>query len=354
MHDVNRRDFASTLGFGALGLLTGRIETAAAAATDEIGDLSFVHPELRQVALQTLKMSAGYELTPDLIHKVRAMQKTSRKPVRPDIPVVEKLVPVPGGAPDVLVYVVNAKAGTQRAAILHTHGGGFILGSAKESIGDVQACAAELDCVVVTVEYRLAPETRYSGSIEDNYAALKWLYNNAAELGVNQSKIAVMGESAGAGHAALLALRARDRGEVPVLFQMLVYPMLDDRTGSTRAVAKNIGTIGWNAQANRTGWESFLGQTPGTPNVPVAAVPARVGNLAGLPPTFIGVGGIDLFVDEDIDYARRLIDAGVPTELLVVPRAFHGFDVFGERTSIAKRFTAAKIDALTRAFVGEL
>ena len=236
---MNRRDFASTLGFGALGLLTGRIGTAAVAATDEISDLSFVHPELRQIARQTLKMSAGYELTPDLIQKVRAMQRTSRKPVRPDIPVVEKLIPVPGGAPDVLAYVVNAKAGTQRPAILHTHGGDFILGSAKESIGDVQACAAELDCVVVTVEYRLAPETRYSGSIEDNYAALKWLYNSAAELGVDHSRIAVMGESAGGGHAALLALRARDRGEVPVLFQMLVYPMLDDRTGSTRAVAKN-------------------------------------------------------------------------------------------------------------------
>jgi acetyl esterase/lipase len=350
---LNRRDFAGTIGFGALGLLTGGVGTAAAAAPDEIGDLSFVHPELRESARQALQTSATYKLTPALIQTVRAMPKTSRIPVRPDIPVVEKRVPVGGGAPDVLVYVVNAKPGTQRAAILHTHGGGFVLGSAKESIGDMQAYAAELDCVVVTVEYRLAPETRYSGSIEDNYAALKWLYNNAKELGVNQSRIAVMGESAGGGHAALLALRARDRGEVPVLFQMLVYPMLDDRTGSSRVVAKNIGTIVWDAQANRFGWESFLGQRPGTRAVPVAAVPARVGNLAGLPPTFIGVGGIDLFVDEDIGYARRLTDAGVPTELLVVPGAFHGFDVMGEQTPIAKRFIAAKMDALRRAFAGE-
>lgn len=347
---MNRRDFAEVIGVGALGLLTGGIGTAAAAAPDEIGDLSFVHPELRQAALQWSKMTAGYKLTPDLIRTVRAMPKTSRIPVRPDIPVVEKRVPVTGGAPDVLVYIVNARPGTQRAAILHTHGGGFVLGSAKESIGDMQACAAELDCVVVTVEYRLAPETRYSGSIEDNYAALKWLYNSAAELGVDHSRIAVMGESAGGGHAALLALRARDRGEVPVLFQMLVYPMLDDRTGSSRAAPKNIGTIAWNAAANRFGWESFLGQRPGTRAVPVAAVPARVGNLAGLPPTFIGVGGIDLFVDEDIDYARRLTDAGVPTELLVVPGAFHGFDVMGEQAPVAKHFNEAKMDALRRAF----
>jgi acetyl esterase/lipase len=281
----------------------------------------------------------------------------------PDVPVEEKHIPVPGGAPDVLVYVINSKPGFPRPAIVHTHGGGFILSSAKTAVPDLQRMAAELDCVIVTVDYRLAPETIYSGSMEDNYAGLLWTYQHAADLGVDPARIAVMGESAGGGHAALLALTARDRGEVPVIFQVLIYPMLDDHTGSTRQPPKNVGTIGWSADSNRFGWECFLGQEPGTRRVPAVAVPARAANLAGLPPAFIGVGSIDLFADEDIEYAHRLVDAGVATELLVVPGAFHGFDALGApgspmkspygQPSISKFFIAAKMDALKRAFAGQ-
>ena len=186
--------------------------------------------------------------------------------------------------------------------------------------------------------------------MDDNYAALKWVHDHADELGIDRRRIAVMGESAGGGHAALLAIMARDRGEVSVMFQALIYPMLDDRTGTTRQPASPIGSILWTPAKNRFGWECFLGQAPGTASVPSRAVPARQENLTGLPPAFIGVGTIDLFVDEDIEYARRLIDSGIPAQLVTVPGAFHGFDGIAANTTLSKRFNDAKLDALRRAF----
>jgi acetyl esterase/lipase len=145
-----------------------------------------------------------------------------------------------------------------------------------------------------------------------------------------------------------LAIAARDRGEVPVAMQVMLYPMLDDRTGSSRAVPAHLGVYVWDAAANRFGWSSLLGVPAGTPSVPRGAVPARVGNLRGLPPAFIGVGSIDLFVEEDIAYARRLIEAGVLTELYVAPGGYHGFDIIVPEARISKRFKAAWNDALSR------
>ena len=358
----NRRDFARALGFGALGLFAGRAHSARAATGDV--DVSFVNPQLRPFAQMYLKGAAAFEITPAFLEQARKMSSTYSKPFSPDVTVEPKHIPVPGGAPDVLVYIINAKSGAARPGILHMHGGGFVLGSAKDSVPDLQQLAAELDCAIVTVDYRLAPETRYAGSIEDNYAGLRWMYRHAGQLGVDRARIAVMGESAGGGHAAILAITARDRGEVPVMFQSLIYPMLDDRTGSSRQPSNpNMGKIIWTPASNRFGWEAFLGQPPGTDDVPAAAVPARLANLAGLPPAFIGVGSIDLFVDEDIEYAHRLVDAGIQTELLVVPGAFHGFDTLGGKNSffqmpggppqIAVDFTAAKVNALKQAFAGQ-
>src|SRR5205085_5133527 len=148
------------------------------------------------------------------------------------------------------------------------------------------------------------PATKFPGSLEDNYAGLKWLFQNAGELGVDTKRIAVMGESAGGGHAAMLAIAARDRGEVPVMYQALIYPMLDDRTGSTRKVPPHIGTIGWTAEQNRNGWTSLLGVPAGAAKVPDGSVPSRLDDVRGLPPAYIGVGAIDRFVEADITYAR--------------------------------------------------
>lgn len=310
-----------------------------------------IHPELRAAAEQIRQMAATMPSVSaaTLAESRRGMERWVQ-PNLPDIAVETRTASVGHGTPDVQLIVVNAKPGASRPAILHTHGGGFVIGTARADVRDLQEIARTLDCVCVTVEYRLAPEATWQASTADNYAGLKWLYDHAAELGVDRARIALFGQSAGGGHAALLAIAARDRGEVPVAAQVLVYPMLDDRTGSSREVPAHIGTLLWTRDQNRFGWRSFLGMEPGTAKVPAAAVPARVASVSGLPPTFIGVGTLDLFVDEDVEYARRLIAAGVPTELVVVPGAFHGFDMIGADTAVARRFTAAKMDALRLAF----
>ncbi len=331
------------------GLSIPLLRPAAVLAQSSEPYLRYVAPELRKMGAELLGADRRLP-APSLatLDAQRQFIKQWARPRRPDVPVRQVTVTGLRGNPQVVIHVINAQPGKMRPAVLHTHGGGFVTGSAEQSVPDLQDLSVNLGCVAVTVEYRLAPETTYAGSIEDNYAALKWLHDNAATLGVDPARIAVMGESAGGGHAALLAITARDRGEVPVCFQCLVYPMLDDRTGSSRAVSPSAGGIGWNAAANRFGWQSFLGMRPGGASAPRGAVPARVANLAGLPPAWIGVGGIDLFCDEDVDYAQRLNAAGVPTELVLTPGAFHGFDMIAADTGIAKRFTAAKLDALRR------
>lgn len=318
--------------------------------------LRFVHPELRNVYIGMRKaMMDEPPLSAATLPEARQGMNRYYRPWRKDVPVERRLIPVGKSHPDVTIYVVNAKPGENRPAILHTHGGGFVSGTAAGGVTDLQDLCAELGCAAVSVEYRLAPETTCAGSIEDNYAGLKWLHANAASIGADPSRIALLGESAGGGHAAILAQVARDRGEVPLAFQCLVYPMLDDRTGATgplgRKVASHIAKVGWSREANRFGWRSFLGTEPGGRTAPKYAVPARAVDLAGLPPAWIGVGGIDLFLDEDIDYARRLNDAGVSAELIVVPGAFHGFDIIGAfdpTVRISGWFNTAKKNALRR------
>lgn len=319
------------------------------AQSDETAILATVHPELRIIAkgiLGATRNQSAWSLA-SLAEKRAGVTAYTAKP-SVDVPFEQRTVPGGKGQPDVSVSIVNRKPDRVRPAILFVHGGGFVAGSAMQSVPNLQRLCRELDCLAVSVDYRLAPETRYAGAIEDGYAALKWLYAHAGQLGVDPARIAVMGESAGGGLAALLAIAARDRGEVPLCFQCLIYPMLDDRTGTRRQVPWQVGQIIWTRESNRFGWESFLGMRPGGRSVPKEAVPARVENLAGLPPTFIGVGSIDLFVDEDVDYAQRLNAANVPTELIVVPGAFHGFDSPLFPARISKSFNAAKLDALRR------
>lgn len=361
MRRTTRRDWlgmsAATVAAAAAGGLpfAASLANAAAAAARSAANppdpLALVHPELRDAARKMLAMAEKFpQLSAATLAEARRGMAGWIQPPLPDVPVVKRIVAGRRGAPDVDIYVVNAKAGAARPAILYTHGGGYVLGSGADDVHGLQEIALALDCVCVSVDYALAPEARWQVSTEQNYAGLKWLYDNAAELGADRSRIALLGGSAGGGHAALLAIRARDRGEVPLVAQVLIYPMLDDRTASSRAVPAHIGSFTWTGAQNRYGWASFLGTRPGTKTVPAAAVPARVASVAGLPPTFIGVGAIDLFVDEDIEYARRLIEAGVPTELLVVPGAFHGFDLIGADTNLGRTFTAAKLNALRRAF----
>jgi len=176
------------------------------------------------------------------------------------------------------------------------------------------------------------------------------LHSNAKELGIDVKRIAIKGESAGGGHAAALAIAARDRGEIPICLQVLIYPMLDDRTGSSRPAPPILGHFIWTPEANRFGWASLLGVQPGSANVPPNSVPARVANVNGLPPAFIGVGSIDLFAPEDIEYTQRMLAAGVPVELNVVPGGFHAFDGVAATASLSKQFERSWQEALRRAF----
>jgi len=356
--NLSRRQFAGLGGAAVAFAVAGRGIAARAGDAPAIqagssnsidARLAPIDPELRPAARRMLEMGMP-PISAATLRRAPPDAGAPKVTLLNDVTVAERRVAAQGTLPEVTVYVVNADAAKRRPAILHIHGGGFIVGAAKTELRYLQETARALDCVIVTVEYRLAPETRYTGSTEDTYAGLKWLYAQADELGADRGRIAVMGESAGGGHAAILAIRARDRGEVPLAFQALVYPMLDDRTGSGAPVPPHIATVGWSPPENRFGWQSFLGMEPGGSNVPAAAVPARLQKLAGLPPAFIGVGGVDLFAAEDMAYARRLTLADVPTELLVVPRAFHGFDRVAPDTTLARQFTKAKLNALRRAF----
>jgi acetyl esterase/lipase len=209
------------------------------------------------------------------------------------------------------------------------------------------AVADQLKIVVASVEYRLAPEYPYPAPLEDCYAGLRWFAGAAGELGVDGARIAIGGASAGGGLAAGLGLLARDRGEMAVAFQLLVYPMLDDRnlTPSSHAV---VDPKVWNRTANTVGWNAYLAGQAGADDVAPYAAPARATDLAGLPPTYINVGDLDLFVDEDIAYAQALMRAGVPCELHVYPGAFHGSNNFVSRAVLSRRWTADERAALAR------
>jgi triacylglycerol lipase len=264
----------------------------------------------------------------------------------------QRFIPGPSGAPDVrvLIYTPPGEAKGPRPLYLAIHGGGYVLGAPEINDLGNRTLAREVGCIIVAPAYRLAPETRYPGALEDCYAALKWMHAEARALGGDPARIAIGGGSAGGGHAAALAIYARDKGEVPICLQVLDSPMIDDRTGTNSDPHPYCGEFVWPPSNNRFGWKSLLGMEPGGPNTPKGAAAARVEDLAGLPPAFIHIGAIDLFLEEDLEYARRLIRAGVPTELYVVPGAFHGFGAAGGGSPQVQTVARLASNALKRAF----
>jgi triacylglycerol lipase len=257
------------------------------------------------------------------------------------------MVPGPAGAPEIMLHIYRPReAARPLPCIYHIHGGGYVAGKAKDLEPAHRPLAALLGCAIISVDYRLAPETPFPGPVEDCYAGLAWTFANAAAIGVDTTRLGVMGESAGGGLAAALALLARDRDEYHLVFQHLIYPMLDDRT-CANPPHPYAGEFLWHAHNNRFGWASLLGQAPGEEGVSAYAAPARATELAGLPPTFISTGALDLFVEEDVDYARRLLRAGVPTELHVYPGAFHAFDMM-EGAAVAAQARRDSRAALAR------
>ena len=254
------------------------------------------------------------------------------------------------GAPAVPVLIFRPNDGEAvRPAILFIHGGAFSIGSAAQEAHGAASLAHRLGCVVVSVDYRLAPETRHPGAIDDCYHALRWMAADADALGIDPRRLAVHGHSAGGGLAAVVAQRAHEVGEVRLCFQLLCYPMLDDRlTGRSLTTRDGLGVF--DTAAVRLGWDSLLGpDREARPLAPYGAA-ARKDAVAGLPPPFIDVGDLAGLLDENLDYARRLADAGVEIELHVYSGAYHGFDMFAPAAAVSMRATEAQIAAFRRAF----
>ena len=271
-------------------------------------------------------MQFSTELLPEI--RAREFPMVSDPVVAAQVAMETQAVPGPKGAPQVLVRIYTPKHGAGlRPCILHMHGGGFVVGTAAMMDPSHRALALDMNCVIVSVDYRLAPETPFPGGIEDCYAALAWLFKEAPRLGVDSNRIGVMGESAGGGLAAALALLARDRQEYALAFQHLLYPMLDDRTCISADPHPHTGEYIWTPHNNAFAWSALLNARPGSEGVSMYAAPARAENLSGLPKAFISTGALDLFLEEDLEYARRLMRHGVPVEMHVYPGAYHAFDL---------------------------
>lgn len=306
-----------------------------------------VDPELAGLLELWPTMALSDEILP-------AMREARRIPIPipadlPPVSVARRTVPGPAGAPDVAVLVYRPEAASGALGlILHIHGGGYVLGDAASQEPIHKMMAANLNCMIVSVEYRLAPETRAPGAVEDCYAALAWVFANAEGLGADTSRIGVMGESAGGGLAAALALLARDRGDYPLAFQHLIYPMIDDRTCVDPDPHRFVGEFIWTPHNNAFGWRALLGVEPGSDGVSPYAAAARAEDVSGLPPTFISTGALDLFLEENLDYARRLMRAGVPTELHVYPGGYHGFDIAPD-AEVSKTARRTRMGALAKA-----
>jgi acetyl esterase/lipase len=231
--------------------------------------------------------------------------------------------------------------------LLWIHGGGYIMGNLVIDNYSLKRMCEATNCVIVAVDYRLAPENPYPDGLEDCYAALKWTARSGDQLHIDKTKIAIGGGSAGGGLAAALALLARDRNEIKIAFQLLVYPMLDCRNITPSSYAIEDPRT-WNREKNLFAWDAYLGKLAGKDVIPPYASPSLAKDLSGLPPAYVSVGDLDLFLDETIDYAQRLLQAGVPTEFHIYPGAIHGFDG-NEETTIAKRAIAEKKHAIMKA-----
>ncbi|MBE3000534.1 alpha/beta hydrolase [Nocardiopsis sp. HNM0947] len=268
-----------------------------------------------------------------------------------DVGITRRDLAIAGYNGDEITVSVLERAGRTGTGpgIFHTHGGGMITGDRMVGVQQLLPWIVEHDAVVVTVEYRLAPEFPDPYPVEDCYAGLRWTAAHAAELGIDPERLLIAGASAGGGLAAGVTLMARDRNGPRLLGQLLICPMIDDRdTPVSTAQYPDEGT--WVRSSNRTGWNALLGERRGTDEVSVYAAPARATDLSGLPPAFIDCGSAEVFRDEDVAYASALWRDGVQAELHVWPGGFHGFDMLAPQAAVSQAATAARDAWVARLF----
>ena len=292
-------------------------------------------------------LPGGFNAIPDIVQRratVEALLGAIEVPENPNVVKEDRTVPGPVGDPDITVRIYRpANATGTLPGIYFIHGGGMILGTVEGEDPVATMICDLVGAVVVSVEYRLSPETPHPGPVEDCYAGLTWVAKNAAELGIDLDRLAIYGASAGGGLTIATALMARDRGGPALSFIMPIYPMIDDTNTTTSS--QEITDVGiWDRSGNIEAWAWYLGGK----EADAYAAPARAEDLSGLPPAFIDVGTVDMFRDEDIAFAQRLMQAGVPTELHIHPGSYHAAETFAADAALSRRIWALRIDALKR------
>ena len=289
-----------------------------------------------------LEQFPGLDITRENVVQLRAAMAGMPKPETPFAIQSESMTV--RGEVDVPVQVYRESDRPNQPALLWIHGGGYLFGSAEDE--RAKLIAHTHDVTVVSVEYRMAPEHPFPAGPNDCYTALGWMFSDACPLDIDRSRIAIGGASAGGGMSAGLALMNRDKGNYPIVFQLLIYPMIDNLHETDSGSLE--GHAIWHRKTSFNAWEMYLDGVPGEAASPYAAA-TRAKDLAGLPPAFVCVGAEDLFRDEDIDYARRLIAAGVPTELVVVPGMYHGGESMVPDAPVSQRLNQSIMTAIGHA-----
>jgi len=334
-----------TVASGLYELLNHKILLSDAQEILSMKKLSIadVHPELRHMANRI----PSFAVTSGNLWWWRFLSSLVGVP-KPTQDVLVENIFIPGRDKDTKIRLRVYKPASMQGLVpgmVWFHGGGYVFGKPEMNDRSCIQFVREAGIVVVSVDYRCAPRHAFPVALEEGYAALQWVHSRGRQLGMD-NRIAVGGASAGGGLAAALAQVAYDRKEISIQGQILVYPMLDDRTVLRTDIEH--GFMTWGQASNRFGWESYLNARCGSDDLPAYAVPARRADLSGLPPAWVGVGTLDLFHDEDVTYAQRLKASGVECELHIVPGVFHGFDVVTQKAAVVREFQRSQLAALKK------